>query len=544
MKSMRAVLRVRGIVSVALTAAILGGCTGSAPTKPDGGAAGKDGGVAGKDGGAAGTGGAGTGGSPDGGTDSPADVPTGAAGTGAAGNGAAGTGAAGTGAAGTGAAGNGAAGTGGAGKGAAGTGGAGSGAAGAAAGADGGTADAVDGKTDGTGGASDASDAGDTGGVACGNVGQACCASGNTCGSDLLCLGGASCSCAKALLGRYLLRADGTLLFQADSATGTNQTAVLDANTALPLAGIVDAMEGYAHGCAVLADHTAWCWRSAADGNNNGEMGSGVIDATGPLFRATKVLSAANQPLTNVVAISSADRFTSDGTCAVTGDGKVYCWGNDTWLTNGGTTLKSAYAIQITTDGVTPFTGALQVAVNGVHACAIVQGASTKEVWCWGNNGHGQLGTGDGTYLRYPKKVLGLTNPTKVITYGSEGYWGRTCALDGSNVRCWGANGGGYYALGNTSPTLVTLAGGATALGMVVDIQGASQDNIRVNTCARTMNNTVLCWGTNFGDDPVASGVTNVVSLGSLAGGTLRVLTSDGLYHIGTATRSPSCGPL
>ena len=99
----------------------------------------------------------------------------------------------------------------------------------------------------------------------------------------------------KSLVGRYLLRTDGRLLHQADDGT---QTPVLDDNTGLPLADVTGAQEADHHGCAVLGTaQTAWCWRTDADGNNHGQLGNGTMDMSGPVFRATQVMTAVDQPL-------------------------------------------------------------------------------------------------------------------------------------------------------------------------------------------------------------------------------------------------------
>ena len=344
------------------------------------------------------------------------------------------------------------------------------------------------------------------------------------------------------------MRADGALLFESDP-TSTAQTTVLNAATGMPLGNVVSAYDGYEHGCALLSDQSVWCWRSAAAGNSSGQLGSGATDTSGTVFRATQVLAAANTPLASVASLSDPDAAELDATCAVTQAGNVYCWGYNTYMINGGTTLVSPYAVEVTTDGVTAFGGVVQVGNGYDHACAIVKGASANEVWCWGANNHGQLGTGDTTASRYPKKIVGFTNPTKVVGFGSNEYGSATCAIDGGEVRCWGSNDTGQLGQGNTTspvlaPTLVTLMGGATALTTVVDISGGLQDNIRVNTCALLANATVLCWGNAFQTYPTSYGLTNVVALGGIGADVVRLLTSDGMYHANSTTRSPNCGLL
>ena len=482
--------------------------------------------------------------------------------TGTGGHGGAGTGGAGTGGAGTGGAGIGGSGAGGSGAGgnldAGGDAPSDSGAGGAATdgSTDSATADAVS--------AGDAADATADSAPVCGAVGEVCCA-GNTCGNNLVCLNGSTCSCAQTLFGRYLLRTDGILLYETDP-TSSAQTPVLDGNTGLPLAAVTGVQEGAFHGCAVLGSaKTAWCWRTGAAGNAYGQLGNGTTDTLTTSFQATQVLTAANTPLANVVGIAGlevpfmySNQTKGGGACAVTGDGKVYCWGDVTYLVNGGTALISSYAIPITTDGTTPFTGVLQLSLNanGSYACAIVQGASSKEVWCWGRNQNGYLGLGDETLRPFPTKVLGINNPLKLVASGPANTGAdtsTTCALDGVNVRCWGDNSVGQTGTGTAtnapllSPALVTLMGGATALANIVDIHGGDASFFS-NFCGLTTANSLFCWGYLYQAYP-AEVATNVAQVGG-TGASIRYLTGDGLYHFGTAsnhtgtTRVPNCGPL
>lgn len=397
--------------------------------------------------------------------------------------------------------------------------------------------------TDGGAGGQGAGDAG-----ACGETGQACCV-GNTCGGGLDCLDGVTCSCAKALFGRYLLRADGKVLYQSDTA----QVPVIDSGTGLPLEGIAAVADGVVHGCALQGGtKTVWCWRTTSVGNSLGQLGSGTIDTSGPTFRATKVLTAAGTPLANITVLGDVtDGFYGQASCAADDAGKLWCWGNLAWITNGGNELSSPYAVPVTTDGVTPLEGVTQVSLGGpglnggglMYACAIVRGVSSAEVWCWGANNEGYLGTGDTDPRPYPTKVLGVNQPKKVVVFGS---YGASCALDGTNVRCWGSNAIGETGIGMTgarvgAPALVTLMGGLTALGDVVDLATGDGDTI----CALRSTHSAVCWGgPPFQPYPTTYGVPNVVSLGGTDVNAIRVLTSDGQYHIGGTTRIPNCGPL
>lgn len=354
-------------------------------------------------------------------------------------------------------------------------------------------------------------------------------------------------NCVKALFGRYLLRTDGKLLLEADSAA--TQTPVLDAGSGLPLSDVTSAQEGNGHGCAVLGTtKAAWCWRTVATGNNKGQLGNGITDTSGPVFRATPVLTAVGEQLANVAAIADGEGqyYGSNSACAVTNDATLYCWGDVTWIVNGGTALTSGYAVPITKDGIVPLTGVLQAAVGPQHACAVIQGNSVKEVWCWGRNAYGALGLGDTVTHRYPTQLVGLTNPNKVLVHGS---YGTTCAMDGGNVRCWGYNGQGDTGTGTKTnsllaPTSVALMSGA-ALTDVVDVHGGEYFSY-ATWCALTSQKTLQCWGGSFAQYSAAFGLTNVIALGGTDGGTstVRYVTSDGVYHLGNTPRMPNCGLL
>jgi alpha-tubulin suppressor-like RCC1 family protein len=351
----------------------------------------------------------------------------------------------------------------------------------------------------------------------------------------------------KALAGQYVIRADGTLLYQSDPPSAV-QTPVVYASSAQPMLGAQTVSQGEHHACAILTDQTVWCWPMDTTANAAGQLGNGTTDASGPTFRASQVLTAPNAPLTKATSLSGVSSRWAGNTCAVTTEGKLYCWGDLSYTAGGGITTSSPYASVITSNGLTAFTSVLQVSVDYADACAVVQGTSSKEVWCWGANNYGQLGTGDTKAHQYPVKVLGIADPSQVVV-SNNGYGSFACALDGSKVRCWGSNDTGQLGIGSTvasvpTPTLVTLSDGVTPLSGIVQVEAAAQDNIRSSACALTADHTTLCWGNGFKTYPALYGVGNVVSLGSLVFGGVRFLTSDGVYHVNTSTRAPKCGPI
>ena len=69
------------------------------------------------------------------------------------------------------------------------------------------------------------------------------------------------------------------------------------------------------------------------------------------------------------------------------------------------------------------------VAAGYMTACAVVGG----EVWCWGDNGDGEIGDGTMTDRYSPVRIQGLTSVTSIARTAY-----RTCAVSGGNVYCWG----------------------------------------------------------------------------------------------------------
>jgi hypothetical protein len=113
--------------------------------------------------------------------------------------------------------------------------------------------------------------------------------------------------------------------------------------------------------------------------------------------------------------------------CAITKTREVWCFHSENGKPNKLPTL----------------TGATSLGANHVHTCAVVEG----DVWCWGDNFLGQLGTGTGTGridpITEPVKVKASFKAVKVGTGRSA-----TCALDDhGKVWCWGANESGQLGL-------------------------------------------------------------------------------------------------
>lgn len=179
-------------------------------------------------------------------------------------------------------------------------------------------------------------------------------------------------------------------------------------------------------------------------------------------------------------------------TCALLSDNSVSCWGRNNagqlgYSTNYGTdnaNITPAAVVGLGLDNVA-------LAVGYSHTCAL---SSAGNVYCWGANGAGQLGTSvavtPSTYT--PMQVQGLTNVTAIAAGGDH-----TCALTrAGGVKCWGSNV--YGQLGNNNGS-----GASTPIIVPQDVQGLTSEVDSIvagafHTCALLRTGAVKCWGRNW----------------------------------------------
>ncbi len=207
---------------------------------------------------------------------------------------------------------------------------------------------------------------------------------------------------------------------------------VLDAPMGAPLTGALSLTVGAHHACVRKAGDAVWCWGQ----NTAGELGD-TTQANRP------------SPVTVGTAVSvAAGQFF---TCSVRADGTVWCSGarkrgrigNGLGANNDPAPATFPTPQQVVTArGGPPFQGASQVAAGGV-ACAVAGG----RVHCWGDNIHGQTGSGAGAMT--PALVLGadgrpLDGIVRVVAHGP-----RACAQhDDGGLSCWGRGIDGTFGDG------------------------------------------------------------------------------------------------
>lgn len=209
-------------------------------------------------------------------------------------------------------------------------------------------------------------------------------------------------------------RNDGRLLCWGENDRGQLGTETRDAALTSEVEGLGKARQistGTDHTCAVLeADASVWCWGD----NRYGQLGQGATDRE-PHARPVRV-----KDLPPAAQVEAGDKTTF----VRTREGGVHGWG-----------FGIKRPVRLTIERV------VAIAAGGKQNCALDE---SGDVWCWGFNDFGQLGTATPGDSATPVKQQAVSG-AKALAAGEV----HVCALlDDGQVACWGSNENGQLGMG------------------------------------------------------------------------------------------------
>ncbi len=184
-------------------------------------------------------------------------------------------------------------------------------------------------------------------------------------------------------------------------------------------------------------------------------------------------------------------------TCGVVDYNHVYCWGNNGLgqLGTGDMTQKTQPShVGFPDLSGFPSVNVLSISAGGEHTCVIFSPDSDYRLYCWGSNSHRQLGPMEVTNQPEPARVITAVTAT-MVSAGMHS----TCLMDtAGNVTCWGKNDSGQLGIGSVDPV--------TAPGTFITIHGSQAlFSVRemaigdTHACAVEHGNQskMFCWGKN-----------------------------------------------
>jgi alpha-tubulin suppressor-like RCC1 family protein len=286
--------------------------------------------------------------------------------------------------------------------------------------------------------------------------------------------------------------------------------------TPQPVPGLTDLVEivaGGAHACARSAAGAVYCWGANAQGQlGDGSLssraspalvaglGAGVVALAAGFEHSCAWLGAGeircwgdnfhgqlgdgstlDRPLpTAVVSVPAQITGIAAGgarSCATTAGGDLFCWGSNSWGELGsGDRLQRVQPLRV--EGAS----ARRVAVGPSANCSV---SAAGGVQCWGNHGQGTLGDGTQPYVPAPAQVQ--TEAVVRVSTSLDG--NHACSVDGAGVlRCWGDNLYGQLGTGSLQTRNVPTQ---VAEGFAEVAAGAE------HTCAISQLGGLWCWGNN-----------------------------------------------
>ena len=219
-----------------------------------------------------------------------------------------------------------------------------------------------------------------------------------------------------------------------------------------PLTGIVAVAAGDYYTVVLKSDGTVWAWGSDSDG----QLGDGTYGSISAIPLQVKMIGGV--PLTGIVSIASGHAHT----LTLRNDGTIFAFGANAsgQLGNGYISNRNLFAAQVTLVGGVPLTGVISIGARGAQSMAVT---SDGKVWGWGDNSLGQIGE---VTMDYSQVVPTVTGSNAVsVALGSQ-----DALFQNADGTIWSVGLNSNGQLGNGSNTNTTTWGQVTGFQEAVTV--------------------------------------------------------------------------
>lgn len=243
-----------------------------------------------------------------------------------------------------------------------------------------------------------------------------------------------------------------------------------------------------------------WAWGS----NNNGITGTNTATTVVQLSSPTAVVGGIS-----FASVFAVPMWTTNIAFGLDTSGNLWSWGANTNGQCGNNSATAAFSSPVQIVGGTKFSTmatflatfpTTQLTMNAQGALDV-----NGNAWCWGSNTSGQCGNNSATAaFSSPVQVVGGHSFAQLFTFGDSQFNANAFyAIDGSgNLWAWGENRGGMLGTGNrlsqSSPVQIVFPVGAGAITKIMGfvIQSAA---VSPPTMIAVLDNLghMYTWGTN-----------------------------------------------